>query len=47
MVAVIVVVPADSAVASPDELMLATVGALDFQVTWLVTSCVEEWDELP
>jgi hypothetical protein len=37
MLAVIVVVPAANAVANPEELMLATAGALDFQVAWLVT----------
>ena len=44
MIAVIVVVPALRGVASPDELMLATVGLLDDQVTesvmfWVWVGC--------
>jgi len=45
--AVIVVVPAPTAVASPEALTVATEGALEVQVTLLVTSCVEGWFALP
>ena len=38
--AVIVVVPVEAAVATPLELMLATLGTLEVQVTWVVTSLV-------
>jgi hypothetical protein len=38
MLAVIVVVPADTAVASPEELTVATAGVLEVQVTSFVTS---------
>ena len=40
--AVIVVVPAETAVATPDELIVATAGALELQATTLVTSVDEE-----
>jgi hypothetical protein len=39
--AVIVVVPALTAVASPDALMVATVGRLEVQVTEPVMFCVD------
>jgi hypothetical protein len=39
MVAVIVVVPADTPVATPEELMLAIPGTLEVQVTEFVMSC--------
>jgi len=39
--AVIVVVPAPTAVTSPEALTVATEGALEVQFTTLVTSCVE------
>ena len=42
MVAVIVVVPAESPVATPEALMVATAGALDVQVTVSVTLLVED-----
>jgi hypothetical protein len=45
--AVIVVVPAPTAVTSPEELTVATEGALEFQVTWLVMFWVEGWFALP
>jgi hypothetical protein len=35
-VAVIVVVPAETPTATPDEFTVATEGVLEFQVTWLV-----------
>jgi hypothetical protein len=38
MLAEIVVVPADTAVASPEELTVATAEVLEAQVTWFVTS---------
>ena len=38
MVAVIVVVPGDTAVASPEELTVAIAGTLEDQLTWLVRS---------
>ena len=37
-VADMVVEPAETAVASPEELTVATAGVLEVQVTWLVTS---------
>jgi hypothetical protein len=40
MVAVIVALPADTAVARPTELTVATAGALELQVTMVVTSSV-------
>jgi hypothetical protein len=40
MLAVIVVVPAVSAVTRPVELTLATAGELEFHVAVAVTSCV-------
>jgi hypothetical protein len=45
--AVIVVVPAPTAVASPEALTVATAGALEVQVTALVIICVERWFALP
>ena len=38
MLAVMVTVPAETAVATPVALMVAIAGAFDAQVTWLVTS---------
>jgi len=38
MVAVMVVLPAPTAVASPDEFMVATAVSLEAHVTWFVTS---------
>jgi hypothetical protein len=44
MVAVIVVEPADTPVATPVALMVATAGTLDVQVTESVMSCeLEGW----
>ena len=40
MLAEIVVVPAPTAVASPEAFTVATAGVLEVQVTWLVTSWV-------
>jgi hypothetical protein len=45
--AVIVVVPAATAVTNPESLMVATAGVLEAQVTPLVTFCVEGRFELP
>jgi hypothetical protein len=45
--AVIVVVPAFTPVATPEVLMVATAGTLDVQVTELVTFCVEGLLALP
>jgi hypothetical protein len=49
--AVIVVVPADMAVVNPEELMVATAGALEVHATTLVTSVVVEgclpWPMVP
>jgi hypothetical protein len=45
--AVIVVVPADTAVTSPEALTVATAGVLEVQVTVLVMFCVEGRLALP
>lgn len=45
--AVIVVVPAPTAVTNPEELTVATVGTLELQLTPLVKSCVDGWLALP
>jgi len=45
--AVIVAVPALTAVATPEALTVATVGAVELQVTRLVMSCVERCLALP
>jgi hypothetical protein len=42
-----VVVPAPTAVASPEALTVATAGTLEVQVTTLVTFWVERWFALP
>jgi hypothetical protein len=46
-VAVMVVEPADTAVARPVEVIVATAGELEVQVTDAVTSCVDGFVELP
>ena len=45
--AVMVVVPAPTAVATPEALTVATDGVLEVQVTMLVTFCVVWWFALP
>jgi hypothetical protein len=45
--AVIVVVPALTAVATPEALTVATEGRLELQVTALVMFCVDGWFALP
>jgi hypothetical protein len=52
MLAVIVVVPADTPVATPVALIVATPGTLDVQVAESVRCCVEEgwlfpWPKIP
>jgi hypothetical protein len=45
--AVIVVVPAPTAVATPEALTVATAEVLELQVTRVVMFCVERWFPLP
>ena len=47
MLAVMVEVPVATPVANPDEVIVATEGVADAQVTWLVRFCVELSEKMP